>query len=299
MDIFWGMPAEEHLAWGGLIALYLFLAGISGGAFVTASLTDLFSKKRSAKLIKTGAYIAPVAIILGLGLLVLDLSKPFHFWKLLFYINGNSVMSIGTFIISIFVALAFVYGLLIWAESSSKSAGFGSKLAKFVSRFAALRKPVAMLGTLFAFSTTTYTGFLLAAITANALWSVSFFGLVSVPFLAVLFLVSGLSAGLAATLLGADRSDNVGTYKKIDTVLIVLEIILLAVLYSTVNPLYFSGSMAVLFWVGVVAIGLLLPLILSIYSLYRHSNLLIPVSGMVIIGGLCLRYFIVYSGQLY
>ncbi|KUO58698.1 MAG: polysulfide reductase, partial [Gracilibacter sp. BRH_c7a] len=206
MDIFWGIPSEEHIAWGGMIALYLFLAGIAGGGFLTASLTDLFSKERPTKLIKTGAYIAPVAIIFGLGLLVLDLSKPFFFWKLLININTNSVMSIGTYIISVFVSLAFVYAYLVWAESATTLTGIWAKLVQFSSRFFVLRKPVALLGAIFAICTTTYTGFLLSAITTNTLWSVPFLGLVGVPFLAVLFLVSGVSTGLAATLLGAAKS---------------------------------------------------------------------------------------------
>lgn len=299
MDIFWGMPSGEHTAWGGMIALYLFLAGIAGGAFLTASLTDLFSKNRSAKLIKTGAYIAPISIIVGLGLLVLDLSKPFSFWKLFMYINTNSVMSIGTFIISFFVTLAFVYGLLVWAESTTGLTGFWAKLAKFTSKFAVLRKPVALLGALFAICTATYTGFLLSAIITNTLWSVPFFGLVGVPFLAVLFLTSGVSTGLAATLMGAGKSDDLSKYKKLDIGFIALEIILLAILYMTVDPIYFSGSMGILFWIGVVVIGLLLPLILSIYGIYNLRNWVIPICGMVVIGGLFLRYFIVYSGQLY
>jgi polysulfide reductase chain C len=208
-------------------------------------------------------------------------------------------MSIGTFIISIFVSLAFVYGYLVWAESTATNIGIFNKIIQFSKRFFVLRRPVAMLGAIFAVCTTTYTGFLLSAITTNALWSIPFFGLVSIPFLAVLFLVSGLSTGLAATLLGATKSDDVKIYKKIDIGLIVIELLLLALLYLTVNPLYFSGSMATLFWIGVVVIGLIVPLLLSVYALYRHTRWIAPVYGMVIIGGLCLRYFIVYSGQMF
>lgn len=297
MDIFWGIPAGEHVAWGWMVALYFFMAGIAGGAFLTASLTDVFNKNRPTKLIKAGAYIAPAAIVIGLGFIILDLSKPFTFWKLLLYINTTSVMSIGTFILSIFAALAFAYGFLVWAESATGLTGVWSKLAGFINKFSVLRKPIALVGALFAVCTVSYTAYLLSAITTITLWSVPFFGVGLVPFLAVLFLVSGVSTGLAATLLGAPNSDGLSTYKKVDTVLIISEIILLAILYVTVGSIYFS-SMTALFWVGVVAIGLTLPLLLSLYSLYKHTNLLIPVCTMVIIGGFCLRYFIIYSGQL-
>lgn len=299
MDITWGMPIQEHLPWAGMIALYLFLAGIAGGGFLTASLTDLFSKNRSAQLIKSGALIAPISIVLGLGLLVLDLSKPFTFWKLLIHVNTNSVMSIGTFIISAFVTIAFIYAFLVWGDSLSSKGGLGANIAKLAGKFSALRKPVALLGAVLAFCTTTYTGFLLSAVSTNALWSFPFLGLVGVPFLAVLFLISGVSTGLAATLIGAAKAEGLGLYKKVDVALIVLEILLLVLLYLSVNPIYFSGTMASLFWIGVVMIGLLLPLILSVYGMIKHRHWVLPVYGAVIVGGLCLRYFIVFSGQIF
>ena len=49
MDVIWGVSVTE-VAWGGMIAIYLFLAGIAGGAFLTASLTDLFNKNKDPRL---------------------------------------------------------------------------------------------------------------------------------------------------------------------------------------------------------------------------------------------------------
>lgn len=299
MDITWGVPIQEHLPWAGMIALYLFLAGIAGGGFLTASLTDLFSKNRSERLVKSGALIAPIAIVLGLGLLVVDLSKPFTFWKLLIHVNTNSVMSIGTFIISTFVTFAFIYAFLVWGASLSSKDGLGANAAKLAGKLSPLRKPIALLGAILALCTTTYTGFLLSAVSTNALWSVPFLGLVGVPFLAVLFLISGVSTGLAATLIGAAKEEGLGIYKKVDIVLIVLEIILLAILYVSVNPVYFTGTMANLFWIGVMIFGLVLPLVLSVYGMLKDRHWVLPVYGAVIVGGLCLRYFIVFSGQMF
>lgn len=299
MDIIWGTPAQEHLPWAGMIALYLFLAGIAGGGFLTASLTDLLAKNKPSRLIKAGSLIAPSAIVLGLGLLVLDLSKPFAFWKLLIHVSTKSVMSIGTFIISAFVTIAFVYALMVWGDFLKSKTGILAKVGELAGKFSALRKPVALLGAVLALCTTTYTGFLLSAVSTNPLWSVPFLGLGVVPFLAVLFLISGVSTGLAATLIGAAKEEGLGLYKKADSVLIVLEIILLVMLYLSVNPIYFSGTMSSLFWIGVVMVGLLLPLVLSIYGMMKHRHWVMPVYGSVIVGGLCLRYFIVFSGQMF
>lgn len=305
MDITWGASAGNELAWGGIIAIYLFLAGIAGGAFLAAALTDLFSKKRPEKVIRSGAYIAPVAIVIGLGMLVVDLGRPLTFWKLLIHVNFHSVMSLGVFIVSIFTAFSFVYAFLVWTAATSQkhvqitSAGTEMAAASSYQGLQVLRKPVAIVGSLVALGTATYTGFLLSAVTTNNLWHTPFLGIQSIPFLPILFLVSALSTGLAATLIGAVDCSDLTLYKKMDIVLIALEIILLAILYVSVKSVFFSGSMAMLFWLGVVVVGLLIPLVLSIYGVSKHKNLVLPVCSMVVIGGLCLRWFVVYSGQLF
>ena len=304
MDVIWGVSHNE-VAWGQLIAIYLFLAGIAGGAFLTASLTDLFSKKQYLKVIRSGAYIALVAIMVGLGLLVLDLGRPLSFWKLLFNVNMGSVMSIGVFIVSGFTALSVVYGYLVWSTAAAQkkiqmtSSNTQVAATSVGQGIQAFRKPVAALGVLFSIATATYTGFLLSDVTTNAFWNTGFLGIEAIPFLPILFLVSATSTGLAATLIGAFSGGDLSAYKKIDMVLIIVEIVLLSILYLSVKPIFFSGSMGALFWLGVVSVGLIVPLLLSIYGIAKHKNVILPVCGMVVIGGLSLRYFVVYTGQLF
>ncbi|MCO5387699.1 NrfD/PsrC family molybdoenzyme membrane anchor subunit [Desulfosporosinus sp.] len=303
MDVIWGVSVNE-VAWGGLIAIYLFLAGIAGGAFLTASLTDLFSK-RYPKVIRSGAYIAVVSIIIGLGLLVVDLGRPLSFWKLLLNVNMGSVMSIGVFIVSGFTALSVVYGYLIWSSAVSQkqvkitSANTEVTPTSVGQGLQAFRKPVAGLGVLFSIGTATYTGFLLSAVTTNNFWYTPFLGIEAIPFLPILFLVSASSTGLAATMIGACKCGDLTAYKKVDMVLIMLEIVLIAILYLSVEPIFFGGSMAALFWLGVVIVGLIVPLLLSFYGITKHKNVILPVCGMVVLGGLSLRYFVVYTGQLF
>jgi len=304
VDVIWGVSQNE-VAWGQLIAIYLFLAGIAGGAFLTASVTDIFSKKQYPKVIRSGAYIALVSILVGLGLLVLDLGRPLSFWKLLFNVNMGSVMSIGVFIVSGFTGLSFVYAYLVWSAAAAQnqiqvtSANTEVAATSVGQGIQAFRKPVAALGVLFSIATATYTGFLLSDVTTNNFWNTGFLGMEAIPFLPILFLVSATSTGLAATLIGAFRGGDLSTYKKIDMVLIIVEIVLISILYLSVKPIFFSGSMAALFWLGVVSVGLIVPLLLSLYGIAKHKNVILPVCGMVVIGGLSLRYFIVYTGQLF
>jgi polysulfide reductase chain C len=304
MDVTWGVSVNE-VAWGGMIAIYLFLAGIAGGAFLTASLTDLLSKKQSPKVIRSGAYIALLTIIVGLGLLVVDLGRPLSFWKLLLNVNLGSVMSIGVFIVSGFTGLSFVYSYLVWSTAaeqkhihitSTNTEVAATSVGQGIQVF---RKPVAVLGVLFSVATATYTGFLLSAVSTNNFWHTPFLGIEAIPFLPILFLVSAASTGLAATMIGALNSGDLTVYKKADMVLIIVEIALISILYLSVKSIFFTGSMAILFWLGVVSLGLIIPLLLSIYGITKHKNVILPVCSMVIIGGLCLRYFVVYTGQLF
>ena len=321
MDVTWGVSVNE-VAWGGMIAIYLFLAGIAGGAFLTASLTDLLSKKQSPKVIRSGAYIALLTIIVGLGLLVVDLGRPLSFWKLLLNVNLGSVMSIGVFIVSGFTGLSFVYSYLVWSTAAEQkhihitstntevAASENTEIAaasvntdvaatSVGQGIQVFRKPVAVLGVLFSIATATYTGFLLSAVSTNNFWHTPFLGIEAIPFLPILFLVSAASTGLAATMIGALNSGDLAVYKKADMVLIIVEIALISILYLSVKSIFFTGSMAILFWLGVVSLGLIIPLLLSIYGITKHKNVILPVCSMVIIGGLCLRYFVVYTGQLF
>jgi len=153
MDVIWGVSVTE-VAWGGMIAIYLFLAGIAGGAFLTASLTDLFSKNKETKVIRSGITIAVVTIIIGLGLLVVDLGRPLSFWKLILNVNLGSVMSIGVFIVSGFTGLSVVYGYLVWSAAAaqrqihvtSENTEVAATSVVRVQGIQTFRKPVGSLG---------------------------------------------------------------------------------------------------------------------------------------------------------
>lgn len=56
-----------------------------------------------------------------------------------------------------------------------------------------------------------------------------------------------------------------------------------------------------IFWIGVLFIGILIPLFanLAVSDRWKYNrNFIIAVSIFDLIGVLCLRYFILYAGQL-
>ena len=57
--------------WSGIIACYLFLGGLGGGAFATSAFLA-WRHPEAVNMRKIGHFIAPVVVIIGLFLLMFD-----------------------------------------------------------------------------------------------------------------------------------------------------------------------------------------------------------------------------------
>ena len=99
----------EGVAWPWPIAVYLFLAGISGGAVAVAICVNLFRGVHlNTPIMKAATLIGFITIVLGMICLVLDLTNPLFFWRILVYYNPTSVMSIGVMALLFYIPLVFV-----------------------------------------------------------------------------------------------------------------------------------------------------------------------------------------------
>ena len=158
---------------------------------------------------------------------------------------------------------------------------------------------IGFLGAIFGFGTMIYTGILLAAARPIAFWSTAM--------LPLLFLVSALSTGIMATILaatagGAAHEPPIPRLAWIDSLLIIAEIIVLVFYLQATHrvpesrasaKLVLGGSVAPLFWIGVVILGLIVPLLLEMTG----SGAMTMVASICgIIGGLCLRQVVISGG---
>lgn len=281
--------------WPVWIALYLFLAGVSGGAFA-ASIAASFLGPKYRNTARWGAFLAPWPVLVGTGLLVLDLGSPLRFWMLLVKINPRSVMSMGTFVISLFSAVAFAYFLhQLYVE----------KKLKFTLLPEPLLNLVRYIGIPLAVALGTYTGFLLNASRAITLWNNGV--------LPLIFLASALSTGVAAVMVAVALSGRWDTVRHevvnlalADAVLIGLELFALAAYVWSLHIgnlaqqsalAYLNGHYGALFWGGVWAVGLLLPLSLKIFTKSEGTVKAVLNGTLVLTGGLFLRIIIVMAGQ--
>ena len=320
MNNMWGSVAQyNEIYWPWPIAVYLFLAGLSAGAMMVALLVKWnYHKKQDDRIwdamVKAGAIVAPITFCVGLALLVLDLGKPLSFYWILIKYNFGSVMSIGVALLLLYTPFAFLFAIIIFEEEIEKY-GFLALLrpiSRLIRSFAPLSKTIETLLFILAIGVGVYTGFLLSAITKLPLWNT--------PILPILFLTSGFSSGIAANILVGlccfkhlIHEENVKYLLVLDLRAVLFEIPLIAVLFL---GLYFeggasalaakqaltTGQYALIFWLGVVGLGLLTPIAIALTALKNHAyrvGYIVANSLVVICGVVMLRYYIVYAGQVF
>ena len=145
-----------------------------------------------------------------------------------------------------------------------------------------------------------YTGILLSAFNARPLWYTSILG--------PLFLVSGMSTGLA-TIMWMSKSHYERTVlSKIDIALIAVELFLIVHLFMgflaatevqiEAAHLFLGGEFTTTFWVFVVILGLILPAVLEILELVGYKIPIWIPAFLILFGGLVFRFVMVEAGQI-
>lgn len=292
-----------EIYWGWPIAFYLFLAGLSAGASIVAVLiSNKFGKDNYY--FKAAALIAPVAIILGLALLVIDLGKPLSFYWILLLYNFDSVMSIGVALLLIYTPLSVIYAVGAFKnEIAMLKISLFDALANLASKLSGL---LGVLLFILGIGVGAYTGFLLSAAHKIALWNT--------PVLPLLFLVSGLScAGAFTLLLGVlkdekrEQNQTAHFLLKFDFLAIIVALFMVVKgasasgAQSVANALS-ANSLGLMFYIGVIGLGMAVPIILDLSVLKVHDfkrEFAVLNAILVICGVFLLRYYIVYAGQIF
>ncbi len=300
---------SHEIGWHWPISVYLLLAGISGGAIVVALLIRFYKKQeKNTAIYKSAALVSCGTIMLGMVCLVADLTRPLVFWKILINYNWSSVMSIGVAGISVYIPLTCVLVVFAFENEIRKWFKFLSPIIDLLLRFRSFLEKSAFF---FAVVICAYTGFLISVLVR--------FPLLNTSILPALFVISGLSAGTAAlvilakSLFNEDRhSTDMAILHKIEWPIMSIEILFLFMLYISLlsgneaNKIalvgFHEGIWAYVFWVGVIFVGFILPIIMNflIGKKVANSIFVFYFSAICsIIGVLCLRLFIVYAGQIF
>jgi polysulfide reductase chain C len=292
--------------WGPLIAWYLFLAGVGAGAYIVAIVARQLGT-RYQPLVKPGIFLGAPLVAIGSGLLLLDLGSPLRAY-LGFLRPQSSMISIGIWIITLFIVLGLAH--------------ISALLFKQVKLSEQVLQWLGWITAAFAVGTAIYTGLLLGVVKAVPFWNT--------PILPLLFLISALSTGMGAVLLvvGVSRwvmpkqveaekaqiAESVHALSRFDLPLVVTELLVLFFLIllmvasrstAAESARYLvSGGYALAFWVGIILVGLVIPVVLEVWTLTRGQKLPLArltdvgvVVGLcLLIGGIVLRYAILAAG---
>lgn len=287
--------------WHWLIPLYLFLGGLAAGVLFFAALYYLLGKEEEFRTaVRRVPFLAPVALVIGLAALFIDLRHKAYFWQLYTTIRLESPMSWGAWTLLVITTVSFIWCALHIREFFPKwdwRYNWLKELEKFFIRY---KRPLAWVMLIFAIITGVYTGILLSAFNARPLWNTSVLG--------PLFLASGLSAGAASVVLASNNKQERLLFTKIDLIILGTELFLIVHMFmgflaSTqvqieAAGLFLGGPYTMVFWIFVVMLGIIIPAILDLMELRGyHIPAVIP-GILVIMGSLVFRFVFVFAGQV-
>jgi len=314
-----------HL-WHWQIPLYLFLGGLAAGVLFFASLYYIRNEEEKySTAVKVAPILAPIAIVIGLLALLLDLKHKLYFWQLYTTIRLSSPMSWGAWVLMAVSPLAFIWVAIhlkeVFPKIDLKQKFFGfiyrmalkeedngeinwnwkfNWLQNFEKFVIANKKALAWAILLLSVILGVYTGILLSAFNARPLWNTAILG--------PLFLVSGLSTGAASIMWLSKSREEQKLFSRIDIMLIVIELFFIIHLFMgfLAGPqvqvqsaaLFWGGEFTIYFGLFVVILGLILPGIFEVMELNGyHMHVAIP-AAMILIGGLIFRFVMVEAGQI-
>lgn len=261
---------------GNFIAFAFFLGGISGGLFMASAYFNNI----------LGMFIAVLlSAVMGISYM-LHLGQPSQFWRMLVK-PQTSWISRGFIFIFLYGGFAIIAVILAQWVPEAESAILTFKI----------------LAGIFAFAQSIYTGFAVSYVSAIKLWNSAI--------LPILFVVCGFSGGLAILLgisLGGSESQLAIMENVTRITLISFAVILIVYLWNTTYSnaaardavaRLLGGSVAIFFWIGVVVLGVVIPLGISIGTYFAGSTstaLMLTAVITEIIGGLSLRYVVLKGG---
>lgn len=289
-------------AWDVRVTIDLFLGGIGVGAFLLSVLLSIYNKEEHALSIKLGAYIAPVAVISGLLILIWKLGVPFKFIITFWNVNLQSVMSIGVFLQTAFVLISIYYAYLVFKDSHQKPQ---MQIVKIVGSFLALAVGL-------------YHGLYMSSL-GRVLWSELTPGM---------FIASSLTSGIAFVLLfqqlkKGKHKDPVGETQiylplGLNRFRVMFIILLIVQLISIILWQFYSGRLDLeqelsfgvymenygAIWTLIVLLGgTIIPMILCFRSIMKReqelpNSITILICVLILIGGFTMKHLMIIGGQI-
>ncbi len=260
--------------------LFLWIAFYTGGLGGGLYLVSLFFNSLWGMLIGW----AIVAFIKG-GTHFVFLGKPQRFWRIMMHPQTSWLARGFLFVVS-FAGLGLVQLIISWQWPGTP--------AEIIFK---------VLAGIMAFCVAIYTGFVLKAVKGVPFWNSWL--------LPILFIMCGVLGGfgLSVAIALAGGGIELAQAELGSRILLAINILLIVVYLllamkreelgkQTVLE-QLRGENALVFWIGIVALGIIIPVIVSVIALAAGEvNSILLIAGVVceIIGGMALRYVVLKGG---
>lgn len=286
--------------WGWEIPLYLFLGGLVAGMMIISGYFILSGRVQKTK---CSCFLMPLValglISLGMLFLFLDLEHKLYFWRMYTTFEWTSPMSWGAWILLLVYPILTLNAIIRVPEEIGKRIAWLNELSEKVRNHAFFVKLIGAFSMITGGILGMYTGVLLSSFVARPTWNSSM--------LWILFLVSGLSAAAAFVHLVARLEDERKLLAKADNGFLVAELMIILLIFvgyltstevhNQAAMMFINGPYAASFWVFVVGMGIVVPLIIQLLAVNNKVQHTPIAPIMVMIGGLLLRFVIVSAGQ--
>lgn len=285
--------------WGWEIPVYLFLGGWVAGMMIIVGYHLLRDLQREESTVCS--VLPPVSVVVlsvGMLALFLDLEHKLYVWRLYTAFEATSPMSWGAWILLLVYP---VLAVLFVIRPPGIVQGVWPGFDRLTAMFARPRwtRAIAWFSIVLGVALGIYTGVLLSSLGARPFWNSAILG--------PLFLVSGLSSAAAFAHLVSRSEMERRRLATADNLLLVVELFVLALFlvgllssseaHADAAGLVLGGPFTAVFWVLVVGVGILIPLLLQLLAgadRMQHTPLG-PI--LVMTGGLALRFVFVAAGQ--
>ncbi|PWQ98348.1 NrfD/PsrC family molybdoenzyme membrane anchor subunit [Leucothrix arctica] len=286
---------NNQVVWGLPHVVAIFLIVTASGAANVASLGSVFNKPAYQPYGRISLVLAMSLLLGGLLVILLDLGHADRLIIAMTHFNFDSVFAWNILLYSGFFV---IMGLYLWS---------------IMDRTATAKRcyqPLAYLGFVWRFILTAGTGSIFGVLVAREYYDI----LMMAPlFIASSYLIGTACFSLVLLLLykleGRQLSEVIKSRLAISLCLCIVVVTLIELARHLLN--YFimgytavevfvlrdAGAVTLMFWLGQVVIGLVLPIILLYLPSVKRSRLAIA-STLIMLGGLCQLYVIIIGGQL-
>ena len=286
--------------WEWQIPVYLFLGGLVAGMMIISGYFIFSGRTRNTQ---CSCFLIPlialISISLGMFALFLDLEHKWYVWRFYTTFQWTSPMSWGSWILLLVYPILILNAVIRIPDRFKGKYPRAESLAEKIISHPMAVKTIGISSMIVGGLLGMYTGVLLSSFGARPAWNSAM--------LWILFLVSGLSSAAAFIHMIAREKEERELLAKADNGFLVFELFIFMLLiigflsssqvHIDAAMLFINGPFSAVFWVFVIGIGIVIPLIIQILAVNHKVNHTPVAPIMVMFGGLFLRFVIVAAGQ--